>query len=339
MNHNKQLAAAIKAHWDSLTKPRGSLGQLEALVVRYGLIREEQMPAIERKGMYVFCGDHGVEAAGVSAYPQEVTRQMVINFVQGGAAISVLCRQFGIHPVIVDAGVIGESPDGVVDRKIAESTRNFVEEPAMSIEEARRALMAGQGLAREAAGRFDVTGVGEMGIGNSTAAAALLCAFAGVSPEECVGRGTGVDSAGWHRKVAAVRAALERSAPNRTEPLAILAELGGYEIAEMAGFLIGAAEMRLPVVVDGFIAGSAAMVAGALKPASMDAVLFSHRSSEQGHGRMLDHLNAQTYFSLDMRLGEGTGAALTINLLETALALYHGMATFADSGVADDKAG
>lgn len=337
MTDDQKLAAAIEAHWNALTKPRGSLGQLEEMVISYGLIRGEQVPLLDRKGMYVFCGDHGVAAAGVSAYPQEVTRQMVQNFVRGGAAISVLCRHFSIHPTIVDAGVIGETPDGVVDRKIAEGTRNFVDEPAMTPEETERALRAGKGLAREASDRFDLVGVGEMGIGNTTVGAALLCAFADEVPEEAVGRGTGVDTAGWRRKVEVVRSALERSRPSGREPVAVLSELGGYEIAEMAGFLIGAAEMRLPVVLDGFIAGSAALAAEALEPGSLDTVLFSHRSAEKGHQRMLEHLGAKTYYDLDMRLGEGTGAALTINLLETAVKLYSGMATFDEAGVSDDK--
>ncbi len=336
MTFDRQLKEQIEQRWNSLTKPPGSLGRLEDLVLHYGLIRGEAMPVLERKGMYLFCGDHGVVAEGVSAFPQAVTRQMTLNFVGGGAAISVLCRQFVIEPVIVDAGIIGATPDGVVDRKIGHGTRNFVVEPAMSIEDAGRALESGRTLAAEAAGKFDIAGAGEMGIGNTTAAAALLSAFTGLPPEESVGRGTGVDEDGWRRKVTAVSRALERHRPDPGDPVAVLAALGGYEIATITGFLLGAAAARLPVVVDGFIAGSAALVAGALEPEAMRTVLFSHRSAEAGHQRMLEHLGATTYYSLDMRLGEGTGAALTINLLEAALALYRDMATFSGAGVQRD---
>ncbi len=323
----------IDERWNSLTKPPGSLGRLEGLVTRYALIRGEVMPALERKGMYLFCGDHGVAAEGVSAFPQEVTQQMVINFARGGAAISVLCRRFGIQPVVVDVGVKGEIDSGVVDRKIAAGTKNFCVEPAMTRDEAERALRVGEDLARDAAERFDIAGLGEMGIANSTPAAALLSVFTGLDPAETVGRGTGIGKDGLARKVDAVRRGLTLHQPDPKDPVGALSAVGGFEIGATTGFILGAAEAGLPVVLDGFISTSAALLAKAIKPESLDAVIYSHRSAEQGHGRMLGFLDAETYLALGMRLGEGTGAALTINLLETGLAVYREMATFTEAGV------
>jgi len=327
------LTSEVQSRWDSLTKPPGSLGKLEALVKRYALIRGEARPQLARKAMYIFCADHGVVQAGVSAFPQEVTRQMVRNFLNGGAAINVLCRRFGIDPVIVDAGVRGPTPDGVIDRKIAAGTQDFSERPAMTREQAQQSLEAGRELAAEAAGRFDIAGAGEMGIGNTTAASALLSAFTGLDPVDSVGSGTGVGSAGLTRKAEAVRRALTLHHPDPADGIGVLAAIGGFEIGAIAGFVLGAAERRLPVVLDGFISSSAALIVKAIEPAAIDSVIFSHRSAEQAHSRMLAYLNADAYYSLDMRLGEGTGSALTINLLESALALYDGMATFEEAGV------
>jgi len=327
------LAGRIRRRWDSLTKPPGSLGRLEEMVVRYGVIRGEAMPRLERKAIYIFCGDHGVARAGVSAYPQEVTRQMVANFLRGGAAINVLCRHYGIQPIVVNAGVAGEPIEGAVDCRVGPGTADFLAGPAMTRSQAEQALEAGRSLAREAARCYDVCGLGEMGIANTTSAAALLCALSGLPAEECVGRGTGVDEAGLERKVAAVRRAMELHRPRAGDPVGVLAAVGGFEIAEMAGFILGAAPRRLPVVVDGFIGGAAALVARAIEPKTAGCLIFSHRSAERGHRRLLELLGAEPYLELGMRLGEGTGAALAIGLLEAALALYRGMATFAEAGV------
>ncbi|MDX2149128.1 MAG: nicotinate-nucleotide--dimethylbenzimidazole phosphoribosyltransferase [Bryobacteraceae bacterium] len=327
-----RLAEQMEAHWDSLTKPPGSLGKLERLVVHLGLIQATPTPATARKGLFVFCGDHGVTAEGVSPYPSEVTRQMVRNFVTGGAAISVLCRQFGIQTMIVDAGIKGEAGEGVVDLKVAPGTRNMVVEPAMTRDQALHALDLGVELALAAKDRFDIAGIGEMGIGNTTAAAAMLSAFSGRPPDDTVGAGTSTDPAHLLKKRTIVQQALLRH-KTATDPVSILAALGGFEIAEMAGFLIGAAAARLPVVVDGFIASSAALVSRALSRDSLDAALFSHRSAERGHALMLDFLGVSPLLDLDLRLGEGTGAALAINLAETAVRLYSEMATFDRAGV------
>jgi nicotinate-nucleotide--dimethylbenzimidazole phosphoribosyltransferase len=332
------LSSLVEDHWDSLTKPRGSLGKLERLYLHYALIANRPDPLVEAKGLFIFCGDHGVVDEGVSAYPQEVTRQMVHNFLAGGAAICVLCRHFGIEPVVVDMGVKGDEIPGTVNLKVAPGTVNFVRAPAMSRRQAIEAIEAGIELAIEASGRFHVVGIGEMGIGNTTSAAALFSAFSGRDAIHTVGAGTGVDEAGLARKRLAVQEALllHRDA---TDPIAILAAYGGFEIAAMAGFLLGAAAERLPVVVDGFISSSAALVARALAPDSLDVALFSHRSAERAHALMLDFLGVEPQFDLDLRLGEGTGAALAINLLETAWRLYTEMASFSSAGVTDSGAG
>jgi nicotinate-nucleotide--dimethylbenzimidazole phosphoribosyltransferase len=226
---------AIRERWNNLTKPPGSLGQLEELVVRYGVIRGEAMPAMPRKGMYIFCGDHGVTAEGVSPFPAEITRLMVRNFLKGGAAISVLCRQYGIETAIVDCGVNSDAEPGVIDRKIARGTGNFARGPAMSREQAERAIANGAELAREAATRYEIVGVGEMGIGNTTSASALACVFCGMEAGEAAGRGAGLDDEGVARKARVIEAALARHGLDAGDPVGALAAVGGFEIAKMAG--------------------------------------------------------------------------------------------------------
>jgi nicotinate-nucleotide--dimethylbenzimidazole phosphoribosyltransferase len=330
---NSRLAEQVEAHWDSLTKPPGSLGKLESLYLHYALIKGEPEPPVERKAMFIFCGDHGVVDEGVSAFPQEVTQQMVKNFLSGGAAINVLCRHYAIEPLIIDMGVKGDSEPGVVNLKIGEGTANFVHGPAMTRRQAIEALEAGIELAVTAAARYDVAGIGEMGIGNTTSASALLSAFSGRNSLDTVGVGTGVNAEGLSRKRLVVQQALLRH-HSANDPVSILAAYGGFEIAGMTGFLLGAASEGLPVVVDGFISSAAALVSRALSPDSIDAALFSHRSSEQAHALMLDFLGVDPQLDLDLRLGEGSGAALAIGLLETAWRIYTEMATFGNAGVA-----
>jgi nicotinate-nucleotide--dimethylbenzimidazole phosphoribosyltransferase len=332
------IAEAVQERWNSLTKPRGSLGRLEQSVLRLAEIQGNAMPVLDRRAMYVFCGDHGITAEGVSLYPSVVTREMVKNFLTGGAAINVLCRQFNIEPLIVDAGVLGENIAGTLDRRAGAGTRNFLHDPAMSKAQAVQAIENGIRLAQEAAGKFDVAGVGEMGIGNSTSASALLCAFTGISVEQAVGRGTGLDTAGLQHKQAVLTAALARVDLQQTrDPLAIAAEFGGFEILTMAGFFLGAASKHLPVVVDGFISASAFLIAKALCPRIGNYLLFAHRSAEKGHAALLSLSGVTPLLDLEMRLGEGTGAALAIGILASALALYREMATFAQASVSDTK--
>ena len=326
-----ELEERIRRRLDSLTKPQGSLGRLEEIALQVGLIQGTEMPVIGRKAMLLFCADHGMVEEGVSPFPQEVTRQMVANFRAGGAAITVLCRQYGIEPVIVDMGV-------------GKPTRNFTREPAMSQAEAQRAIEIGMAHAADG----DLLGAGEMGIGNSTAAAALLCAFTGISPTDAAGRGTGLDDAGVARKADVVARALALHRPDPADPLGVLAALGGFEIAAIVGLILGAAqkrgaaEQRRVVVLDGFISCSAALVVRAMEPAALDCVVYSHRSAERGHHGMLEvlgaHGKARPLLDLDMRLGEGTGAAIGISLVESAVRLYREMATFASAGVSTSEA-
>jgi nicotinate-nucleotide--dimethylbenzimidazole phosphoribosyltransferase len=313
---NSDLEARIQRRLDALTKPTGSLGRLEALALQLGLIQGTDTPATGHKAMLIFCSDHGIVEEGVSPYPAEVTRQMVANFHAGGAAITVLCRHCGIEPIVVDMGV-------------GKPTRNFAFEAAMTREEAEDAIEAGMAHADAA----DTLGAGEMGIGNTTSAAALLSAFSGLDPSETAGPGTGLDKAGVIRKAEVIRRALALHKPNPRDPLSVLAAIGGREIAAIAGLILGAAARRRVVVLDGFISCSAALVARALAPACLDYVIFSHCSAERGHRRMLEYLRAKPLFDLDMRLGEGSGAALGINLLEAAVKLYREMATFESAGV------
>jgi nicotinate-nucleotide--dimethylbenzimidazole phosphoribosyltransferase len=313
---NPELEARIQRRLDSLTKPPGSLGRLEALALQLGLIQGTDMPTIGRKAMLIFCDDHGIVEEGVSPYPAEVTRQMVSNFQAGGAAITVLCRHCGIEPIVVDMGV-------------GKPTRNFAREAAMTRQEAESAIAAGAARSDDA----DVLGAGEMGIGNSTSAATLLSAFTGLDPTETAGRGAGLDDAGVMRKAGVIRRALALHKPDPRDPVGVLAAVGGREIAAIAGLILGAAARRRAVVLDGFISCSAALVAGALAPASLDYVIASHCSAERGHRRMLEYLGLKPLLDLDLRLGEGSGAALGINLLEAAVKLYREMATFESAGV------
>jgi nicotinate-nucleotide--dimethylbenzimidazole phosphoribosyltransferase len=317
---NVELEARIRRRLDSLTKPPGSLGRLEELALQIGLIQANDMPSITTKAMLIFCSDHGVVEEGVSPYPSEVTRQMVANFHAGGAAITVLCRHNGIEPVVVDAGV-------------GNPTRNFTREPAMTLAEVESAIKLGMSYATKA----DILGAGEMGIGNSTSAAAVLSAFSGLDPGQCVGRGTGLDDAGVARKADVVKRAMALHSPDPNDPLGVLAAVGGREIAAITGLILGAAQQRRVVVLDGFISCAAALAARLLAPASLDYVVFSHRSAEQGHRHMLEFLNARPLFDLDMRLGEGSGAALGINLIEAAVKLYGEMATFEGAGVSTSE--
>jgi nicotinate-nucleotide--dimethylbenzimidazole phosphoribosyltransferase len=309
-----ELETHIRARLDSLTKPPGSLGRLEDLALQLGLIQATETPKIGHKAMLVFCADHGVVEEGVSPYPSEVTRQMVANFRSGGAAINVLCRHANIEPVIVDLNA---------------TTRNFAREPAMTRAETERALETGFAHAAKA----DTLGAGEMGIGNTTSAAALFSAFSRLDPAETAGRGTGLDDAGLAHKIEVIRRALALHHPDSRDPIGTLAALGGFEIAALTGLILGAASRRRVVVLDGFITCAAAIVARAIAPACLDYAIFSHCSAEKGHRKMLDFLGARPLLNLEMRLGEGTGAALGIGLLESAVNLYNEMATFESAGV------
>ena len=333
-----QWTARAQERLDSLTKPPGSLGKLEELAAHYVAIREEFFPRLEIKRIVVFAGDHGVVAEGVSAFPQEVTFQMVANFIRGGAAINVLARQAGARVEVVDIGVNHDFEPGLnlIARKVAYGTRNLAQEPAMSREEALRAVWVGVERAQEAVeDGVDVLAAGDMGIGNTTAAAALAAVFTDRPVGAVTGRGTGIDPSRVTHKVAVINRALALNRPTADDPIGALAAVGGLEIAGIAGLVLGAAAARRPLVLDGFIATAGALVAARLVPAVVDYLIAAHRSVEPGHQIILDHLGLKPLVNLNMRLGEGTGAALGINLLEAGWRIYREMATFEEAGVAN----
>ncbi|PVX82370.1 nicotinate-nucleotide--dimethylbenzimidazole phosphoribosyltransferase [Paraburkholderia unamae] len=324
---------------DTKTKPPGSLGRMETLARQLGMIQRSVRPSVERPVMIVFAGDHGIAAEGVSPYPQAVTAQMVANFLAGGAAINAFSGVAGLTLEIVNAGVATPLPcapepaPSLIDAPIARGTRNFAHERAMTRDEALAALAAGAARVRHhAALGTNVIGFGEMGIANTSSAACLMSRLCSVPIDECVGRGTGLDNAGLARKRNVLAAALAHHADAR-EPLDVLAAFGGFEIAMMAGAFIEAARSRMAILVDGFIATSALLVADSLAPNVRDYCVFAHASNEAGHRRMLDHFGARELLALDLRLGEGTGAALAVPLLRAAVAFLNEMASFESAGV------
>jgi nicotinate-nucleotide--dimethylbenzimidazole phosphoribosyltransferase len=336
-----ELAAeAAATHLDSLTKPRGSLGFLETIARRYAAMRHDPQAKFGRAAITLFAADHGIVEEGVSAYPQAVTLEMVRNIAAGGAAISVLARRFGFELVITDIGVKTDSSPtpfaGVTYRRIGPGTRNFSRGPAMTPDEARAATEAGIGTLNSLADRgITLVGIGEMGIGNSTSAAAILSASTGITPAEIVGRGTGLDDAALHHKIEVVTAALELHRERVGDGLGLLSAVGGFEIAAMAGVCLAGAARQVPVMVDGYIATAGVAVAERLYPDIKAHLMFGHRGSEGGHARVLELWGVRPLLDLQMRLGEGTGAALAMNVVQSALALYAEMATFASAGVSD----
>ncbi|MGH7913982.1 MAG: nicotinate-nucleotide--dimethylbenzimidazole phosphoribosyltransferase [Candidatus Binataceae bacterium] len=335
-------AAAAKAarRLDSLTKPRGSLGYLEDVVRRYAAIRRDPEARMGGSALCIFVADHGVAEEGVSAYPQAVTAEMLRNIAGGGAAISVLARRLGYRLWITDVGVAADTSadalPGVLYRRVGAGTRNLAREAAMSVSQARSALEVGVEVARGAiASGATLIGIGEMGIANSTSAAALLAALTRIEAPRLAGRGTGVDDPGMQRKVTIIERALKLHSAVLKYPFATLAALGGFEIAAMAGVCLSGAALNVPVVVDGFIATAAAVAAERLSPGLFAHLFFGHRSSEGGHALVLEELDVRPIVDLGMRLGEGTGAALAMNVIEAALALFHEMATFESAGVSE----
>jgi nicotinate-nucleotide--dimethylbenzimidazole phosphoribosyltransferase len=329
---------AARARQDTLTKPQGSLGRLEALSIQIAGITGRARPRLTRPAVVVMAGDHGVAAQGVSAYPAEVTPQMVLNFLHGGAGMNVLARHVGARVVIVDVGVASELPPhpDLVARKVALGTRDFSQQPAMSREQAQQALEVGISVAWEAidAGA-DILATGDMGIGNTTASSAIVAAISGRPVVEVTGRGTGIDDAGLAHKVAVIEKALALHRPNPSDGLDVLSKVGGLEIAGLAGVIIGAAARRVPVVVDGFISGAAALVAAVLAPAAQAYMIAGHRSVERGHQAVFGRLDLQPLLDLDLRLGEGTGAALAISICQAACKILDEMATFGEAGVSE----
>lgn len=322
---------------DCLTKPKDSLGRLEEFARKVVAITGDLRPEIKRKVIFTFAGDHGVAAEGVSAFPKEVTPQMVLNFLRGGAGINVLARHVGAEVVVVDIGVDYEFDDaaGLEKRKVVRGTRNMRRGPAMTREEAVRCLETGIEIAREYAGAGVIFGTGEMGIANTTPSSAIIAAFSGSPVEEVTGKGTGIDDAVFRNKLRVIEDAIRTNDPDTSDPIDVLAKLGGAEIAGIAGLILGAASLKVPVVVDGFISTAGALIAYELKPSVRDYIFASHNSVEKGHRVMLQRMRLRPFVDLDLRLGEGTGAALAISLVEAGVKIYNEMATFKDAGVSE----
>jgi len=335
------MAAARERHL-RLTKPVGSLGVLEDLSVRLaGLAGRCPPPVPGRPVVAVFAGDHGVHAAGVTPWPQEVTAQMVANFLAGGAVINAFARQVGAEVVIVDVGVAGEVDEGLGKlwrRRVRAGTRDLSTEPALSRDEALAALDVGVAVAAElVAAGHDALLTGDMGIANTTPAAALVAAFTAADPADVTGRGTGVDDETLARKRAVVAAALARHRPDPADPVGVLAAVGGLEHAAIAGYILGAAALRVPVILDGIAGCAAALAAAALAPAAVDALVAGHRSAEPGASVALAHLGLTPLIDLGLRLGEGTGAALALPIVASAARVLHDVATFDTAGVAEQR--
>ncbi|HVE10362.1 MAG TPA: nicotinate-nucleotide--dimethylbenzimidazole phosphoribosyltransferase [Paraburkholderia sp.] len=331
------LRAELQHLIDTKTKPPGSLGRLESLALQIGLIQRTTRPALHRPLMIVFAADHGIAAEGVSPYPQAVTAQMVLNFIAGGAAINAFSGVAGVALEVVNAGVATPLPahEQLIDLSIARGTHNFAHEPAMTRDQALAALQAGAARVRHhAALGTNLIGFGEMGIANTSAAACLMSRLCGVPIDACVGRGTGLDDAGLAHKREILAAALARHAAVDA-PLDVLATFGGFEIAMIAGACVAAAHERMTILIDGFIATAALLVAAAFEPAVREYCVFAHASNEAGHRRMLEHLRAEPLLALDLRLGEGTGAALAVPLVRAAVAFFNEMASFEAAGVAN----
>jgi nicotinate-nucleotide--dimethylbenzimidazole phosphoribosyltransferase len=333
---DKSLEVEVQKRLDSLTKPQGSLGKLEELARRICLIQGKVAPRLGRKLLFIFAADHGITEEGVSAYPKTVTAQMTYNFLRGGAAINVLARHYSVEVEVIDVGVDYEfsTAQGLRNCKIRRGTNNFSLGPAMTSSEARQSIETGIRLVEEVALKnLFLLGAGEMGIGNTSSAAAVLCASTRTAPRDVVGRGAGIDDATWERKVAAVERGLELNRPDPKDPADVLAKVGGLEIGAMTGVILGAAAFHIPMVLDGFISGAAALLAQRLCPDVNDFLFASHLSTETGHVLLLEALELTPVLDLDMRLGEGTGACMLMGLMEAAAKILGEMATFESAGV------
>jgi nicotinate-nucleotide--dimethylbenzimidazole phosphoribosyltransferase len=333
----KAMAQASQRQ-DRLTKPRGSLGRLEGLSIQIAGITTEPIPGLQHKAILTMAADHGVTAQGISLYPAEVTRQMVLNFLEGGAAINVLSRMIGARVIIVDMGVRGGLPagGGITCRPIAHGTKDMSTGPAMTHQQALDCLLAGIGIVeKEIKNGLDILGTGDMGIGNTTSAGAITAIITGQAVSEVTGRGTGIDDAQLEHKVKIIERSLAVNRPDPTDAIDVLAKVGGFEIGGLAGAMLAAAANHIPVIIDGFISGAAALIASGICPQAGDYMIASHLSAEKGHAACLKYLNLEPILKLNLRLGEGTGAALGIFLAESSVNLLREMATFSEAGVSD----
>ena len=335
---DKKAMVEAQARQDILTKPPGSLGRLEALSVHLAGIQGRPIPRIKDKAIFILAGDHGVVAEKIGNWPQEVTAQMVANFVHGGAGINVIARQVGARIVTVDMGVATdlESSPNLLVKKVGYGTRNMASGPAMTEKQAQIAVETGIELVNaEATKGLDIVGTGDMGIGNTTPSSAICAVIAGKNVDEVTGRGTGLTNEQLAHKIRVIKRVLATNYPDPSKPLEVLTKVGGFEIGGLAGVILGAAANRIPVVIDGFISGAAALIAVGLAPQVKNYLIAAHLSVESGHQIMLEHLELEPLLDLHLRLGEGTGAALGIFLAETAARILAEMATFADAGVSE----
>jgi nicotinate-nucleotide--dimethylbenzimidazole phosphoribosyltransferase len=335
---NQALKVELLHKIDQKTKPLGALGFLESIALQIGLIQNTLMPQLNKPALLVFAGDHGVVEAGVSPYPQAVTAQMVLNFLRGGAAINVFARQNNMQLRVVDAGVnhaFDGHPD-LIHAKVGLGTRNFLLEPAMSLEQCKQALAIGAELAeKEISAGCNVLGFGEMGIGNTSSASCLMSVLCNIPIEQCVGRGTGFDDAGLMRKAAILKQALAQHQLNDADAMQVLATFGGFEIAMMTGAMLGAAQQNAVLLIDGFIATAALLTAYHLQPNILHYCIFAHCSGEAGHRQLLAHLDAKPLLDAGLRLGEGTGAALAYPMVLAAVNFLNEMASFESAGVSE----
>ena len=337
---DKEATAAAQARQNMLTKPQGSLGRLEELSIQLAGIQGKSVPQVRQKAIIVMAGDHGVVVEKIGNWPQSVTAQMVSNFLRGGAGINVLARHTGVRLVVVDMGVASElkADPQLISRKIALGTQNMAQGPAMSMEQAIKSIETGiEIITAEVAKGLDIVGTGDMGIGNTTVSSAICAVMTGRPVAEVTGRGTGIDDKQLSHKIEVIKQALAVNRPDPEKPLEVLAKVGGFEIGGLAGVMLGAAAQHIPVVIDGFISGAAALIATALSPRLKDYLIASHVSAETGHPVLLEHLGLKPLLNLGLRLGEGTGAALGIFLAEAAARILGEMATFAEAGVSEKK--
>lgn len=338
---SSDLKAKAQHKIDNKTKPLGALGLLEDLAIKMSLIQNDLNPEIINKAIFVFAADHGVAEEGVSAFPQEVTQQMVLNFLNGGAAINVLSKHNEIDLSIIDIGVKGEvnQHNNLITERVATGTKNFALEPAMTIEEAQKSINIGYEIFNKKYGnqKIDILGLGEMGIANTTSATAIISAITGITPSQCTGRGTGVDDEGLKHKIEILDKALFYHKPNKDDALDILSKVGGFEIGGMAGAAIAAAESGCAVVLDGLISTAAGLIASLINPDIAQYFISGHKSVEIGHKAALSHMNLTPTLDLNMRLGEGTGAALTIDIVDAACRVMREMASFEEAGVSGQE--
>lgn len=331
-----------KARIATLTMPPGALGQMLDVAVDLAGITRSLDPAVERKTVVVMAGDHGVVDEGVSAFPQEVTVQMIHNFARGGAGVNVLAEQAGARVIVVDVGVAGDldalaNAGAILSRRVAPGTGNIARGPAMTKQQALRAVETGIETALEMADTTDVFATGEMGIGNTTPSSAIVAVLCGLSPDKAAGHGTGIDEATRRRKALIIERAISLNRPNPVDPLDVLAKVGGYEIGAIAGLILGAAALRKPILIDGFISTAGALLAHGLSPAAAEYMIAAHRSIEPGHVAALERLGKNPLLDLDMRLGEGTGAVLAMHLVEAAARILTRMATFDEAEVSEGR--